>query len=125
MPGLYVHSMLEPVVIGEDTFMNQDVYFDVGAAITIGDHCQIGHGCKFVTNAHAIDTDFQSRRPNIAVAPVVIEDCVWLGCNVVVLPGVCIGKGSVVAAGSIVTKDIPPNSLYAGVPAKFIRAINL
>ena len=59
----------------------------------------------------------------MATNQVVIDDDVWIGANAVVLPGVTIGKHSVVAAGAIVTKDVPPHSLVAGVPAKIIKSI--
>lgn len=57
----------------------------------------------------------------IRTAPVTVEDRVWIGCNVIVLSGVTIGTGSIIAAGSVVTKDVPPHSLVAGNPAKVIR----
>ena len=55
------------------------------------------------------------------MAPIVIQDHVWLGMNVIVLKGVTIGEGAIVAAGSIVTKDVPPHCLVAGVPAKVVK----
>ncbi|NTU65300.1 MAG: hypothetical protein HGB05_18340 [Chloroflexi bacterium] len=57
-------------------------------------------------------------------APVTIQDGTWLGARCIVLPGVTVGRGSVVGAGSVVTKDVPPNTLVGGVPAKVIRSIN-
>ena len=60
---------------------------------------------------------------DIGGAPVVIEDNVWIGANVTVMPGVTIGKHSVVAAGSVVTTDIPPDTMAAGVPAKIIKKL--
>jgi acetyltransferase-like isoleucine patch superfamily enzyme len=61
---------------------------------------------------------------DIEGAPIVIEDNVWLGANVVVMPGVTIGKHSVVAAGSVVTKDVPPDTIVAGVPAKVVKKLD-
>ena len=61
---------------------------------------------------------------DIGGAPIVIEDNVWIGANVAIMPGVTIGKHSVVAAGSVVTTDVPPDSVVAGVPAKVVRTLN-
>ena len=71
------------------------------------------------TDFHAIGDHTQPGR----ACPVVIEDDVWLAARVVVLKGVTIGRGAVVAAGAVVTKDVPPYTLVGGVPAKFIRAL--
>ena len=74
------------------------------------------------------NVDYRIRNKNnemdIMGAPIVIEDNVWLGANVVVMPGVTIGKHSVVAAGSVVTKDVPPDTVVGGVPAKIIKKLN-
>jgi len=59
----------------------------------------------------------------VSTSTVIIEDDIWIGANAVVLPGVTIGHHSVVAAGAVVTKDVPPHSLVAGVPAKVIKQI--
>jgi maltose O-acetyltransferase len=61
---------------------------------------------------------------NVMVAPIIIEDHVWISYNVCILKGVTIGKGAIIGAGSVVTKDVPPFTVYAGNPAKFIRNIN-
>ncbi len=98
-----------------DSYINSDSRIRVHKLIKIGDDCAIAHGFVAMDgNAHAID----GKR---TVSPIIIEDHVWIGTEVRVLPGVTIGKGSVVAAGAVVTKDVPPASLVAGVPAKVIR----
>lgn len=93
--------------------------------VLIGERVMIGAGCRiFDTDFHS--TDFRDRRDgnrNIPPAPVVIEDDVWLGAGVTVLKGVRIGKGSVVAAGSVVSRDIPAGALAAGAPARPLRDV--
>lgn len=92
--------------------------------ITIGDNVHITSGCKFITHdgGTLILRRFQK---NLELTfPIVIHDNVYLGVNTIVLPGVTIGENSIIGAGSIVTKDVPKNSVYAGVPAKFIKTTN-
>lgn len=97
------------------SFINSDARIRVHERVTIGDGCAISHGFVCMDgNAHAID----GRR---IVAPVEICDRVWIATGVTVLPGVRIGEGAVVAAGAVVTKDVPPACLVAGVPARVIR----
>jgi acetyltransferase-like isoleucine patch superfamily enzyme len=75
----------------------------------------------FDTDFHAIDPEVRRTDPfNLAIAPVEIESDVWLGARSIVLKGVRVGAGSVVAAGAVVTKDVPPGTLVAGVPAKVV-----
>ena len=74
-------------------------------------------------NHNFSDAEKRIDEQGVNTTPVVIEDDIWIGANAVILPGVTIGQHSVVAAGAIVTKDVPPHSLVAGVPAKVIRQI--
>jgi len=97
--------------------------------ITIGEHVTIGAGCQiYDTDFHPIDpserlgTNINVNKTKIS--PVIIESNVWLGAEVMVLKGVTIGEGSMIAARSVVTKNIPPFSMAGGVPAKVIRKIN-
>lgn len=95
-------------------------------SITIGNHVNLGAGARiYDTDFHPIDA--QARRNKeasaIAKAPVTIEDDVWIGSNAIVLKGVRIGARSIVAAGAVVTKDIPPDTIVAGVPAQPIRTL--
>ena len=97
------------------SFINSDALIRVHRRVTIGDGCAISFGFVCMDgNAHAID----GRR---TVAPVEIADHVWVGARVTVLPGVRIGGGAVVAAGAVVTRDVPPACLVAGVPAHVVR----
>jgi len=90
--------------------------------VTIGDNVMIGPGCLISTVNHPIAP--MGRRKHLGIAkPVTIGNDVWLGGNVTVLPGVTIGNNVVVAAGAVVTKDVPDNCLVGGVPARLIRRI--
>lgn len=93
------------------------------ATINIGDNVFIGPNCGLYTANHPLE--IAARNSGIEQAlPIEIGDNVWLGANVVVLPGVKIGSGTVISAGSVVTKDIPENVLAVGTPAKVIKTIN-
>ena len=89
--------------------------------ISIGKDCLIAASCYLVDNVHGTDLGSLIREQPMFTAPIVIGNDVWLGTGVVITKGVNIGDGAVVAAGSVVTKDIPPNTIFGGVPAKFIR----
>lgn len=111
--------------IGSDTFINTGVRFQCpkGGEIQIGNKVLIGPRCQFETLNHTIEINEHGSRPNVHL-PIVIEDSVWIGANTVILQGVTIGYGSIIAAGAVVTKDVPPNVMVGGVPAKFIKNLN-
>ena len=93
--------------------------------VTIGNNVLIGPNVVISSATHNIDYRIRNKdnHMDIGGAPVVIEDNVWIGANVTVMPGVTIGKHSVIAAGSVVTTDIPPDTMAAGVPAKIIKKL--
>ena len=106
------------LTVGDTTFINSGVSIGVQERVTIGSNCAIGNLCIIM------DSDFHSPDDHTKwpeAKPVTIEDNVWLGARVTVLKGVTIGTGAVVAAGAVVTKDVAPRTLVAGVPARFIR----
>ncbi|WP_071442189.1 sugar O-acetyltransferase [Traorella massiliensis] len=107
---------------GKDVFVNINSYFMDGAEIVIGDHVFIGPSCGFYTAMHPLDASSRNQGLEKAL-PIHIEDDVWIGANVVILPGVTIGKGSVIAAGSVITHDVEAYSLAAGVPAKIMKKL--
>ena len=110
------------IVLGKNVFINSNCYFMDGAKITVGDNVFIGPSCGFYTANHPLD--YQTRNQGIEQAlPILIGYNVWLGGNVIVLPGVEIGDGCVIGAGSVVTKDIEANSIATGVPCKVIKKI--
>ncbi|MDO4631391.1 MAG: sugar O-acetyltransferase [Corynebacterium sp.] len=107
--------------IGEGTFINFGVTILDTAEVTIEENVQIGPNCQIITVGHPVD-DYEMRRDHWEIAhPVVLEESVWLGAGVIVLPGVTIGKCAVVGAGSVVTKDVPPFAIVRGVPARVVR----
>lgn len=108
------------LIIGDNTFIN------CGSLISAQHEIRIGKNCQIATGVIMMDSDFhgtQGEDSSTKISPIIIEDDVWLATRVVVLKGVTIGKGSTVATGAVVTKDIPPYSIAAGVPAKVIKSI--
>ncbi|WP_082582034.1 sugar O-acetyltransferase [Aeromicrobium sp. Root236] len=106
------------LTLGKNVFVNLGCRFQDTGGITIGDGSLIGHGSTLTTLNHAVDP---GRRSDMLPAPIVIGRNVWLGASVTVVPGVTIGDGAVVGAGSVVTRDVPADTIVAGVPAKLIR----
>ena len=110
------------VSIGEGTYANMNLTLIDDWKITIGKHVLIGPNVTLCTTGHSIHP--KHRGAGMYSFPITIEDNVWIGANVVVLPDVTIGKNSVIGAGSVVTKDIPANSVAFGSPCKVFREIN-
>ncbi|MCI6639461.1 MAG: sugar O-acetyltransferase [Pygmaiobacter massiliensis] len=108
--------------IGGKTFINHNAYFMDGALITIGERCFIGPNCGIYTALHPMHWEDRAKGLERAV-PVIIQDDVWLGADVKVLPGVTIGRGCVVGAGSVVTRDLPAGWLAVGNPCRPLRPI--
>ncbi len=108
--------------IGTWSQITGPLYVDACASVTIGDGVFIGHHVLLITTNHEIGPPHQ-RCGLWKPLPIVIENGAWIGANVTVLPGVTIGQGAVVAAGALVTKDVPPNTLVGGVPAKPMRQL--
>lgn len=101
-----------------------NVIFAASVSIKIHDNVNLGGGVKiFDTDFHSIDLHERLADINIPVKPVVIEEGVFIGADVIILKGVTIGKESVVGAGSVVAKNIPPGEIWGGNPAKFIKKI--
>ena len=110
------------IKMGKNVFVNTNCYFMDCADIVIGDNVFIGPFCGFYTDNHPMD--FASRNTGLERAQTItVGDNCWFGANVSVMPGVTIGSGCVIAAGSVVTQDIPDNSMAAGVPAKVMKKI--
>jgi maltose O-acetyltransferase len=120
-PPLYVDYGTH-VTIGARCFANFGlVALDV-ASISIGDDVQIGPDVQLLTPTHPLKPE-PRRQKWEAAQPIAIGDNVWLGGGVVVLPGVTIGENTVVGAGSVVTRDLPPNVVAVGNPARVVRSL--
>lgn len=108
--------------LGDDVGINARTKINVSLSVTIGRGTRIGWDCDIMDSSfHQVK--FVDREPGPVDEPVVIEDNVWMGAHCIVLKGVTIGANSVIGAGSVVVKDIPPNSFAAGNPAKVIAPI--
>lgn len=110
------------IILGENVFMNYDCIMLDGGYIRIGKHTLIGPHCQFYTPQHPMDYVERREEKETAYPITIGEDC-WLDGNVVVCPGVTIGNRCIIAAGSVVTKDIPDDSLAAGIPAVVKRSL--
>ena len=108
------------ISFGKDIFINQNVSFVDLGGIVIEDHVLIGPMCRIISVNHLVNPE---KRRGLSVASVKIEENSWLGANVTILPGVTVGKNSIVAADSTVTKDVPQNVIVAGSPARIIKEI--
>jgi maltose O-acetyltransferase len=109
--------------IGPDCFINQDCVFDATAPIVIGENVNLGHGVLITTSHHLIGGP-ERRGGLLEPKPVRIGDGAWLASRVIVLPGVEVGDGAIVAAGAVVTCSVAPHTLVAGVPAREIRRLD-
>jgi len=111
------------IEIGENFFANHNCIILDGAKVSFGDNVFIAPNCGFYTAGHALDIEQRNKGLEYAF-PITIGNNVWIGGHVVVLPGVTIGDGCVIGAGSVVTKDIPAGMLAVGNPCRVLRPIN-
>lgn len=120
IPPFYTAGGLE-IRVGYKVFINQCcTIYDMGG-VDIADLVMIGPNVNIITAGHPLDP--AKRRAYIEAKPIVIERNVWIATAATILGGVTVGENSVVAAGAVVTKDVPANSFVAGVPAKVIRSL--
>lgn len=104
------------ITIGNNSYIGDRTEIHAGSLVQIGNGCDISWDCNILDrDYHKLGSDTET------VRPVIISDNVWIGCGATVLKGVNIGEGAVVAAGAVVTKDVPPRALVAGNPAKVIK----
>ena len=117
-----INNAVGDVIIGDHTRIG--LHNTVIGPVTIGCHVNLAQGITITALNHNFkDKTQRIDDQGVSTNPVIIGDDIWIGANAVVLPGVSIGNHSVVAAGAVVTKDVPPHSLVAGVPAKIIKEI--
>ena len=117
-----INNAVGDVSIGDHTRIG--LHNTIIGPVVIGSHVNLAQGIT-ITALNHIFSDPQKRidEQGVSTDQVIIEDDTWIGANAVILPGVTIGRHSVIAAGAVVTKDIPPHSLAAGIPAKIIKQI--
>lgn len=120
IPPFYTTGGLE-ITVGRNVFINQNCTFYDLAGLDIADDVLIGPNVSLITSGHPIEPS--RRRAAVVATPIVIERNVWIAAGATIIGGVTVGENSVVAAGSVVTSDVPPNTLVGGNPARVIRSI--
>jgi acetyltransferase-like isoleucine patch superfamily enzyme len=120
IPPVYSEHGLS-IRVGRNVFINQGCTLNDIGGIEIGDDVLIGPRVSLISSGHPLDP--VQRRKQIVAAPIVIKRNVWLCAGATVLQGVTVGEDSVVAAGAVVTRDVPPGTLVAGVPARVVRPV--
>lgn len=114
------------LTVGQGTNIGDFNIIDVSADVMIGSTVALGPGCTIYTHDH----DYRDKSASApwkgrpVTKAVIVADGAWIGANVTILPGVTIGQNAIIAAGSVVTKSVPPYSLWAGVPAKMIKSLS-
>jgi acetyltransferase-like isoleucine patch superfamily enzyme len=126
-PGIYFKfdGIYEPgprLLIGDNVFIGAGCEFNFCRKIVIGSQSLIASGCRFIDHDHgSARRDIpMSMQPHAADAPIILEEDVWLGANVIVLKGVRIARGAIIAAGAVVTSEVPTFEIWGGVPAQKI-----
>lgn len=110
------------IEIGENFYSNHNLVILDCAKVTFGDNVFVAPNCGFYTAGHPLDVKDRNKGLEYA-KPITVGNNIWIGANVIILPGVTIGDNCTIGAGSVVTKDIPPNSLAFGNPCKVIKEI--
>ncbi len=111
----------EPIIGQSVSLCN--TLLDCNAQITIGDYVSFGHNCMVLTGYHDKTLTGEKRQNSILAKPVTIKNGAWIASGVTICPGVTIGENAVIGAGSVVTKDVPDNEFWAGIPAMFKKQI--
>ena len=112
------------LTIGDEVTVGKSAMLLSSGGLTIGNRVMVAHGSQLVSAGHTIpdlDSEETMRHADILSAPIVLEDDVWIGAGAIVLPGVTVGEGAIVAAGAVVTRNVPPRTIVAGIPASVVR----
>ena len=120
--GLQIQEGFE-LSLGDDVFINAGCCLDTSAPIALGDRVQLAYQVTLITGGQHIGTH-ESRAGEHHPQPITIDSGAWIGARAIILPGVTIGAGAVIAAGALVTRDVPPDTLAAGVPARIVRSLD-
>lgn len=121
----YCHGKPMPgpsIVIGKRTYVGRGVEFNLSKGITVGGDCLIAAGVRFIDHDHGLELGQQMREQAGPEAAITLGDDVWIGANAIILKGVSVGSGAVIAAGAVVTKSVAAHEIWAGVPAKKVGA---
>jgi acetyltransferase-like isoleucine patch superfamily enzyme len=118
LPGFY-----QKIRIGSGANIANRVTISLDAEVRMGNNVSLGPYVKIYTGTHPIGPGSNRRGPEVLAKPVVIEDGSWIGLGAIILPGVTVGHGSIVAAGAMVDEDVPPDSYVAGNPAKVVQQL--
>lgn len=111
------------ITIGNNTFIGHSTQINVGSQFEIGDNCMVAPGCIFSDAQHGFeDLEIPMKNQKCNYLSIKVEDDVWIGSGSIIISGVRIGKGAIVAAGSVVNKNIPSYEIWGGVPAKKIKS---
>lgn len=113
LPG-YTATSIKNIRFGSDVLLSHQAFLQGAGGLSFGSRIMVGPRASFITAGHDLVTR------EATCAPISIEDGVWVGANATILPGVTVGKGAIVAAGAVVTRDVPPNVVVGGVPARVI-----
>lgn len=111
----------EKIIIRKGTYINRHTIVNAHQHVDIGPECMIGPFCYITDGNHGMSLDSPIKDQAMDIKPVILEEGVWLGSHVTVLPGVRLGKGCIIGAGTVVNSDIPANAIAAGVPARIIK----
>jgi maltose O-acetyltransferase len=121
-PTMTGNHLTHRLKVGQFCWFNIGCILDLGASIQIGNNVAIGHQVMFMTGSHELGT--AERRAGLHnVQPITIGDGAWIGARAVIMPGITIGAGAIVGAGAVVTKDVLPNTLVGGIPARLLRGL--
>lgn len=120
VPPFYTTGGRE-ITVGRNVFINQNCTFYDLAGLAIGDDVMIGPNVSLITSGHPLAP--AARHEYVIAKPITIERNVWIAAGATVIGGVTVGENSVIAAGSVVTRDVPPNTFAGGNPARVIRGI--
>ena len=115
----------EQLVLGNYCSIHANCWIEAAGSVELGDYVAVAHNSSLVSTNHSwSDEALPIKKNRILCEPIIIESDVWVSCGVRVLAGVRIGQRSVIGAGAVVTKDVPPNSIAVGIPAKVKRSID-
>lgn len=115
-----VYSPGKAITIGNNTFIGTGTEFNIKHSVYIGNDCLIAAGCRFVDHDHGTDLNQLMRIQECIGKEIFIDDDVWIGANAVLLKGVTVGKGAIIAAGAVLNKTVLANEIWGGVPARKI-----